>query len=520
MALRNRRELLSDTSKGMLLAGLGLSISQDLGLAPLWAAEEPARLTFGAREPLVEFLAQTPPEKIIQACIAKIRAGTSVRDLVAAAALTNARAFGGEDYVGFHTLMALAPAWSMTNEEGNSSQAALPVLKVLYRNANRLKERGTGPDTLSPLSAVAISAERGEKSALRDAVRAKNLNQSEQAFAPYVSQAPGYGIDALMEMVDDGADVHRIVLVAKSLELSGFVGTANAHTLLRQSVHYCVKNEPATSNDKQFEELRRVIPALLERHQLLSALKGTRRMDDAWVSSFCRSTLAATPAAAAEAVAMAPAEGINPEDIGEALALGSNHLVLRDQGRQGSEIQPNKPAGSVHGDSTGVHSGDTTHAWRAIARAGNVRTLHSSLILAGYQLARDRSYRGAEILTREPVYAGAAAEAARGVTRERIADELKVAISASLQARAAALVVRMGELGMDPAIAKGVLRKFATTEDGALHAEKFYRTTCDDFQNTRQSLRWTHLAGLARVTASAFGFKAAGVDEAASILGG
>ena len=213
MALRNRRELLSDTSKGMLLAGLGLSISQDLGLAPLWAAEEPARLTFGAREPLVEFLAQTPPEKIIQACIAKIRAGTSVRDLVAAAALTNARAFGGEDYVGFHTLMALSPAWSMTNEEGNSPQAALPVLKVLYRNANRLKERGTGPDTLSPLPAVAISAERGEKSALRDAVRAKNLNQSEQAFAPYASLAPGYGIDALMEMVDDGADVHRIVLV-------------------------------------------------------------------------------------------------------------------------------------------------------------------------------------------------------------------------------------------------------------------------------------------------------------------
>ena len=77
----------------------------------------------------------------------------------------------------------------------------------------------------------------------------------------------------------------------------------------------------------------------------------------------------------------------------------------------------------------------------------------------------------------------------------------------------------MGELNMDPTIAKGILRKFATTEDGALHAEKYYRTACDDFDSTRKSMRWTHLAGLARVTASAYGFKAPGVDEATSILG-
>ena len=87
MVIRNRRELFSDTAKGMLLAGLGLSVSRDLGLAPAWAAEEPARLTFGSMEPLVEFLAQTPPDKIISACVGKIRSGTSLRELVAGAAL-------------------------------------------------------------------------------------------------------------------------------------------------------------------------------------------------------------------------------------------------------------------------------------------------------------------------------------------------------------------------------------------------------------------------------------------------
>ena len=42
-----------------------------------------------------------------------MRSGTDLRDSVAAAALANARTFGGEDYVGFHTMMALAPAYHM-----------------------------------------------------------------------------------------------------------------------------------------------------------------------------------------------------------------------------------------------------------------------------------------------------------------------------------------------------------------------------------------------------------------------
>src|SRR5213082_3520619 len=54
----------------------------------------------------------------------------------AVAALANARTFGGEDYVGFHTMMALAPAVHMSAELPEALRP-LPVLKVLYRNTNR-----------------------------------------------------------------------------------------------------------------------------------------------------------------------------------------------------------------------------------------------------------------------------------------------------------------------------------------------------------------------------------------------
>src|SRR5919205_724363 len=58
-----------------------------------------------------------------------------------AAALANARTFGGEDYVGCHTMMALAPSFHMARELPEDRRP-LPVLKVLYRNTNRIQEHG------------------------------------------------------------------------------------------------------------------------------------------------------------------------------------------------------------------------------------------------------------------------------------------------------------------------------------------------------------------------------------------
>ncbi len=73
--------------------------------------------------------------------IARMNDGTDLKTLTAAAALANARTFGGQDYIGFHTFMALAPAYEMARELPKE-QAALPVLKVLYRNTNRIQAKG------------------------------------------------------------------------------------------------------------------------------------------------------------------------------------------------------------------------------------------------------------------------------------------------------------------------------------------------------------------------------------------
>jgi len=59
-----------------------------------------------------------------------------------------------------------------------------------------------------------------------------------------------------------------------------------------------------------------------------------------------------------------------------------------------------------------------------------------------------------------------------------------------------------------------MLLRYAISEDGALHAEKYYRTVCEEFATTRAAFRWRQLVALARVTASEYGFPAPGYAEA------
>ncbi|MGK0185891.1 MAG: hypothetical protein ACI9R3_001674 [Verrucomicrobiales bacterium] len=104
-------------------------------------ADGPDTLSFGAMEPLVRFMQETPVTKLQPALFEKLKSGVPLKQLLGAGALANARSFGGEDYVGFHTLIALTPALHMA-ELMPREQAALPVMKVLYRNTNRIQEHG------------------------------------------------------------------------------------------------------------------------------------------------------------------------------------------------------------------------------------------------------------------------------------------------------------------------------------------------------------------------------------------
>ncbi len=64
-----------------------------------------------------------------------------------------------------------------------------------------------------------------------------------------------------------------------------------------------------------------------------------------------------------------------------------------------------------------------------------------------------------------------------------------------------------------------LLLGYAISEDGAQHAERYYRTVTGEFATTRPAFRWRQLAAQARVTASEYGRPAPGVAEARRLIG-
>jgi hypothetical protein len=520
---RTRRGFLADVGRGALVATLGSATATDLGLASARADGDVVgrrdRLTFGDREPLVALMQDTPVNRLIPVLVSKLKAGTDLRDLVAAAALANARTFGGEDYVGFHTMMALAPAFHMSRDLPETSRA-LPVLKVLYRNTARIREFG-GPDkevlrTVEAAPGLPSGATGSE--VLRDAVHAKDVNRAEAIFAMLARGEAASAFNDLLPTVEDNTEVHRTVLPYRAWDLLALIGPEHAHTLLRQSVRYCVNSERNQGHNREFDRPRELLPRLMDQYKLPLASAGQRTADDAWVNEMARTIFEGSHDHAAEAVASALAEGMAPAAIGEAIALAANQLILRDVGRTKGDAQAGKPIGSVHGDSIGVHACDSANAWRNMARASNARNSAACLILGAFQVAFDRDNRGGDFLHRSPNPLPEALEAVRSIEPAALLGELPSAIRGNDQVRACALVHRLGESKADARAVFDVLLGYAVSEDGALHAEKFYRTTLEEFNASRPAFRWRQLVALARVTASEYGRPAPGYAEACELL--
>ncbi len=512
---RTRREFLADVGRGVLTAAVGVEVAKELGLAQAFA-EEGGSLSFGAIEPLVCLMQETPADRLLPMLVAQLRAGTDLKRLTAAAALANARTFGGEDYVGFHTLMALSPAFHMAQELPEDLQP-LPVFKVLFRNTSRIQERGGRKGEVLQMVKVpeaAESAKDGE--ALQKLVRSQNMDGAEAAFAALAQRSPENAFNALLHAVQDDTEVHRVVLPYRAWDLLDIVGKEHAHTLLRQSVRYCVKAESWTHGAR--ESSRELVPKLLDEHKLLSAAAGTRQPDDAWVEQFSQLLFKSTAEQAAAAAAGALAEGIAPTAIGEAISLTANQLLLRDHGRTPREESAGKPPGSVHGDSIGVHACDSANAWRNMARVGNPRNCCASLILGAFQVAADRTNRGGDFSKWEPLPTKYHLERAKGTDAEGLLKETDEAIRANLQGHVAGVVQRYANLELPPGPMMELLLRYAVSEDGSLHGEKFYRTVAEEFRSTRPAFRWRHVVALARVTASEYGRPAAGVAEARSLL--
>ncbi|MBC8291327.1 MAG: hypothetical protein H8E37_13580, partial [Planctomycetes bacterium] len=112
-------------------------------------------------------------------------------------------------------------------------------------------------------------------------------------------------------------------------------------------------------------------------------------------------------------------------------------------------------------------------------------------------------------------------------SQKALLGEAEAAIRQNDQKRAAAAIGLYGQKGHSARAALDLMLKYAISEDGRLHSEKFYRTVTEEYALTSPAYRWRNITALARVTASAYGYsvddqkghRASGYEEACRLLG-
>ena len=505
MMVTTRRAFIGGLGGGVFALGFGTrgAIAAALSGGPT------DTLTFGALEPLVSLMQGTDPDELQRILIGKIEQGTELGTLVAAGALANARAFGGRDYTGYHCIMAMIPAFEMSRQLP-APLNALPVLKVLYRNAHRIQQMGgRREETLYALRDVPATTDRKRSIAeLRNAFLARDVDAAEHALASLTQGSAAEAFDDVQCLLRENLDVHRVVLTWRVWDVMQLTGQEHARTLMRQIVRFCIHDEEERIRRGRGEpELRTLLPELVGRYGLSTKKAGTRHTTDAEIEDLSQVMFASSKREAADAVAKALSKGFLHHDVGEALSIAANSLLLNDPGR--SRDEPGKPKGSVHGASVGVHASDAARAWRNIASVSNHENAVGSLIAGAYHTAGQSHRVGSD---RFP-YAQHLDDYG-GMDQAQLLACTTEAIENGDQKRASAAAHCYAKAGCPPRALFDLLIRYAASEDGALHAEKYYHTACEEYDAGRPAFRDRQLISLARVTASEFGYPAPGYAEA------
>lgn len=500
MRQSTRRVFLGNVGDCMLLASLGPALAEAIGLG-----QDPAPAASGRDlERLVGLIMDTPLDKLQAKVAAALENGTSLRDVVGAAALANARTFGGTDYDGYHAFMALEPALTMGCRLPER-QRPLPVLKVLYRTKAHMLRLGKS----RRLGEVEAAKAPATANALRECVLDCDMRGAEAVFKKiHDTKGLDRAYDDLQKIVQVEIDVHQTVLAWRAYDMLSIAGKNHGWELLRQEVRHCVDREQGrVKRNRPEPAVRRHIPKILAEHELLETEPGNKRPDDARVAELANIVMRSGRRDAAEQCAAALASGWDPEVVGEAISVAASDYTLHQK------PNPRKRNG-VHGAGTGVHAADTANAWRNIARVSPNSTKMTSLVVAAYHTAGQFHQVAPERTPYE--------DRARQI-RQDAPKELLGLLDGFIRDRdllgACAAMHKYCEQGGAHEPALDLCMHHAIENDGALHAEKYFKQILEELPRVRKAFRARRLVALARVTASLAGEPAPGLAEAKRLLG-
>jgi hypothetical protein len=459
-------------------------------------------------EPLVQFVEETTPDRIVAATHDKLAAGTSVKEMLLASALAVVRSSDlppGHHGGPLHPLAGLHAVRHMAARLPGE-YAMLPVIQNVAVANKHIHSPAMGPFILAEAKPVSEKdSVEATLAAFRAAVGRGVYNACDHYFLYLLERlSPMQVLEHLLQVAipKNQLDDHYFLFPVFTWRALEYLGWEYARFIGRAPVRYITR----PSDPSSLEEVDR----LIDKHGLLERELRVKTGDDetAAVTALANeigrcSKFTEIP----DMVAQALGDGLSLEGVGEGLSVGGSTLFLRSQ--TGNPMD-------VH-----INTGANTRRYLLRQPELSLRTKLQALLvwhtgpevrMAQRMLAPDiqpEPERVAALPSRTQdellgEIAGLISSLpvgerlpAAGLATWRSTDEVK---------QAAALAQQYANREYAPEALITLLGKIACRDNFTeMHALKHHQATYEEFHATRPSLRWRHLVAAVQAAAISHG---------------
>lgn len=287
-------------------------------------------------EPLVRLLEDTPRKRLVEEVAAKIRAGTTYREVLAALLLAGVRNIQPRPSVGFkfHAVLVVQSV-HLASVASPESDRWLPVFWALdYFKDAQAQDVREGDWTMGPVRESAVPEARKAAGALRQAMDHWDEAATDAAIAGLARSAKP---EDVFEMLfnygarDFRSIGHKAIFTANAHRTLQVIGWQHAEPVLRSLVYAFLQHE---GEDPSRRDAAADLPGRRNR-ELSGRLRKdwqSGRPDEAAAAQLLSTLRAGSEQQACEQVVELINRGVDPQSMWDGLFAGAAELLLRQPG--------------------------------------------------------------------------------------------------------------------------------------------------------------------------------------------
>jgi hypothetical protein len=467
------------------------------------------RVAYPARiEPLVQFVEETPPDRIVAGVHGKLGAGVPVKDLLLASALAVVRSsdlppghHGGplHPLAGIHAVRHIAARLP-------GEYAAMPVIQNIAVANKHIHSPAMGPYILAEAAPLSErDSVEATVAAFRQAAGRGVYNACDHYFLYLLERlSPMQVLEHLLDVAvpKNQIDDHYFLFPVFTWRALEYLGWEHARYIGRAPVRYITRpTMPANLAD---------VEMLIAKHELLERdLRQATGEDETPAVTALADEIGRCDDFAEIPGMLAPAlaDGLSLEGAGEALSVGGSTLFLRSQTGNPMDVHIN----------TGANTRRYLLRQPELSRRVKLQALlvwntGPEVRMAQRMLAREPQPELARVASLPArTQSELLAEIEAFIGRLPVGERLPAANLASWRStdevkQVAALAQQYADSGYAAEPLITLLGKIACRDNFTeMHALKHHQATYEEFHATRPSLRWRHLVAAVQAAAISHG---------------